>query len=209
MGLKFYDISPLISPEIAVFPGDQAFAVDRSMDFTSGDNLILSSITTTVHLGAHADGPNHYHPKGEGIDQRNLNLYMGKCQVIEMSAGFNIAKYRILAPRVLFKTRTFENPNQWRDDFACLNSEIIEGLSQKGVKLVGIDTPSVDAADSKDLPIHKKIFEKDLAILEGLVLTEVPEGLYTLIALPLKLKGLDASPVRAILLEQSGNLHAN
>ena len=104
-----------------------------------------------------------------------------------------------LTPRVLFATGTYPDPQNWNSDFAALSVELIDFLHHRGVITVGIDTPSVDLFDSKDLPAHKAMLRHDMAILEGLVLKDVPEGIYELIALPLPLVGFDASPVRAIL----------
>jgi arylformamidase len=105
----------------------------------------------------------------------------------------------IRAERVLFATGTFPDPENFTTDFAALTPELVDYLAGRGVRLVGIDTPSVDLFDSKDLPAHHRCLAHDMAILEGLVLTGVPEGVYELIALPLKLVGFDASPVRAVL----------
>jgi arylformamidase len=101
--------------------------------------------------------------------------------------------------RVLLATGTFPDPNSFRDDFAALTPELIDFLHDSGVRLVGIDTPSVDLFDSKELETHHRFLAHDMAILEGLMLAHVPEGCYELIALPLHLVGFDASPVRAIL----------
>ena len=105
----------------------------------------------------------------------------------------------IEAERVLFATRTYPDPTVFNEDFAALSPELVDGLHEKGVRLVGLDTPSVDLFASKTLPAHQRFLANDMAILEGLVLRDVPAGLYELIALPLKLAGFDASPVRAIL----------
>jgi arylformamidase len=100
---------------------------------------------------------------------------------------------------VLLVTGTFPDPRHWNEDFAALEPDLVDALHALGVRLVGIDTPSVDLFSSKDLPAHKRFLAHDMAILEGLVLKDVPQGLYELIALPLKLEGFDASPVRAVL----------
>ncbi len=211
-----YDISPLISQSLAVFPGDMAYQRTLSSDMNHGDSITLSSIQATLHLGAHADAPSHYTLNGEGIHARPLNSYMGKCQVISVSIprGQRItAKHlgpeyignKILAERVLFKTRSFPDPNTWNDDFNTLSPELIELLFVNQVILIGIDTPSIDPADDKVLPAHGAVARCNMAVLEGLVLDEVPDGVYTLVALPLKLKDADSSPVRAVLL-QSGAL---
>lgn len=204
---EIIDISPAISSQIAVFPGDKKFEENFSLQINKGDNLTLSSIHATLHLGAHTDAPSHYHLSGESIEKRNLSLYLGKTQVIHVNISRgkrvlmgHLQDKEILAPRVLFKTLTYPNPNQWNADFAALSPEIIEYLAEKKVKLVGLDTPSVDLSEDKELLTHKKIYEKNMAILEGVVLDHVSEGVYQLIALPLKITGADATPVRAVLL---------
>lgn len=206
--MHIYDISPVISENTAVFPGDKSFSREISCSFEKGNSFLLSSISGTVHLGAHTDAPNHYHPKGVGIDQRDLEFYLGSCQVLEVSLNpgerilpEHIKNKEISKSRILFKTKSFENPNLWVDSFNSLSPELVEFLSNKGVILVGIDTPSVDPAKDDQLSSHNKIFEKNMAILEGVVLTKVPEGTYKLIALPLKIQNADASPVRAVLVE--------
>jgi arylformamidase len=105
----------------------------------------------------------------------------------------------VMAERVLIATGTYPDPTHFNEDFAALSPEIVEHLHSEGVRLVGIDTPSVDLFESKDLPVHQACLRCDMAILEGLFLRDVPEGTYELISLPLRLVGFDASPVRAIL----------
>src|SRR4051794_26673496 len=127
----YYDVSPEISEEIAVWPGDIKFQRNLSLDFKTGGNLLLSAIHTTVHLGAHADAPNHYHPQGQGIGARKLESYFGLCQVITVSLPphsriqpAHLGNVKFLAKRVLFKTRSFPNPNRWNSDFVALSPEL-------------------------------------------------------------------------------------
>ena len=220
-----YDISPPVMPKLAVWPGDTPLTREVLLDIDGGDNITLSTLRTTVHLGAHADGSSHYGKDAPAIHERGLDYYLGPCQVIridiaratrittemfldvagQVSAGGEIS----LAPtaegpihltlRVLFATGTYPDPQNWNSDFAALSVELIDFLHDRGVITVGIDTPSIDLPDSKDLPAHKAVLRHDMAILEGLVLKDVPEGIYELMALPLPLVGFDASPVRAIL----------
>ncbi len=206
--MKIWDITPLVTSSMAVFPGDVPFSRNVSMDYPK-DHLALSSITTTLHLGAHADSSSHYHKDGKGVHQRPLERYLGACQVIEVALprGARILPkdftVKIEAPRVLFKTLSFPDPDSWNSDFNSLSPELIDLLADKGVSLVGIDTPSVDPCESKGLESHQALFRRDMAVLEGIILDQVKPGLYTLVALPLRLKDADASPVRAILLEQN------
>lgn len=200
------DITPIVHAKIAVFPGDTPFQEEFLMSTDGGDHLTLSKITTTVHLGAHTDAPNHYAAKSESIAERSLEYYLGEAQVIHVNKKPNeriqladLNGKKILAPRVLFRTLSFPNPNEWRDDFNSLSAELIEHLHVNKVILVGIDTPSIDPATDKTLQSHLAVHRNNMAILEGVVLDQVSEGLYELIALPLKIQGADASPVRAVL----------
>ncbi len=205
--MNIIDISPTISARIAVWPGDVAFSRNVALDFKQGNNLVLSSITTTVHLGAHADAPNHYHPDGCGIGERDLAPYLGPCQVIAATPSqgvrlmpADLGQTSITAERVLLRTGSFPNPEHWNTDFAALSPELVCWLNERGVRLVGIDTPSVDPFDDVVLHAHREIYARDMCILEGLVLNQVAPGTYWLVAPPLKLEGVDASPVRALLL---------
>lgn len=179
------------------------------MDMAQGDHLTLSAMETTLHLGAHTDAPNHYAVDGEDIASVVLERYYGKCQVIsvDVEPGERILpthlRERITAPRVLFHTDTFPDPNRWNDDFASLSPQLIDMLASQGVVLVGIDTPSVDPATDKELPSHAALHRHDMSVLEGIILSHVEPGHYTLIALPLPLTGADASPVRAVLVPES------
>ncbi len=206
--MPWFDISPTVCEALAVFPGDTPFRTKTLMAFEAGDSLALSSISGTVHLGAHADAPSHYVAGGAPIDARDPNLYVGACQVVHVSLprGARIGPdalsgKRLEAPRILFRTGSFPDPNAWCDDFNALSPELVHHLADRGVVLVGIDTPSVDPAPAKELVTHHALAARDLAVLEGLVLDAVPEGLYTLVALPLKLGGSEAAPVRAVLWE--------
>ena len=205
-GTDFFDISPVINEQTAVFPGDTPFRREILMDFKKGQHLLLSNMKSTVHIGAHADGPNHYDPQGGGIGERDLSFYMGRAQVMTVSPprGERIQMQHlpttlIEAPRILFRTRSFPDSSTWNDDFNSVSVEVLDFLSKNGVVLVGIDTPSVDPAESKALEAHNAIARHGFAILEGLALEDVEDGLYSLVALPLRLQDFDASPVRAVL----------
>ncbi len=204
--MQILDISPLISPDLDVWPGDTPFSREAVLDMQRGDHITLSHITASLHLGAHADAPNHYLKDGAGIAERDLNLYFGPCQVIKVDVprGERVRlqhlKSEIAAPRVLFKTGTFPDPNNWNEDFAALSEELIDHLAEQGVRLVGIDTPSLDPQNNRNLSAHHAVARHDMAVLESLVLEHISPGPYTLCALPLKLDRADASPVRAVLL---------
>ena len=200
-----YDISPPISPALKVWPGDTPVSREVLLDMAQGDNLTLCTLHSTVHAGAHADAPSHYSKDGASIGERSLDYYLGECQVmrVDTAADGCIRPVALVGPvraaRVLFATGTFPDPESFNNDFAACTPELIDHLHGRGVRLVGIDTPSVDPFASKDLPAHRRCLAHDMAILEGLRLDSVPEGVYELIALPLPLMGFDASPVRAVL----------
>ena len=200
-----FDITPPITADLDVWPGDTPPRREVLLDLARGDTVTLSTLRATVHLGAHADAPSHYGVDGAAIEARSIDDYLGPCQVIrvDVARGTRVApgdvRVPIKADRVLFATGTFPDPEAWNEDFCALDPALVDDLAGRGVRLVGIDTPSVDLFPSKDLPAHGRILHHDMAILEGLVLAGVPDGIYELIALPLKLVGFDASPVRAVL----------
>jgi len=244
-----YDITPTVSPTLGVWPGDTPPTRNVLLDTAEGHNITLSSLTSTVHLGAHADAPSHYGLVAAGartIEAQPLERYWGEALVVHapcprgtrltlaaLDAAIDAVLERVLPPgspgslaperfsgrpgatppgvtrslppprplppRVLIATGTFPDPDHWNNDFAALEPAIVDALADRGVVLIGLDTPSVDLIDSKDLPTHRRFLARDVSILEGLVLAGVPAGAYELSALPLKLAGFDASPVRAVL----------
>jgi arylformamidase len=200
-----YDITPPVSECLAVWPGDTPPSREVLCDLRRGDNITLSTLHATVHLGAHADAPSHYGANAPAIQERSLEYYLGPCQVVRVAVARgacvtpDLLEAPIRAERLLLATDTYPDPEHFNEDFAALSPELVEVLHGRGVKLVGIDTPSVDRFSSKDLPGHKMFLKHDMAILEGLALKGVPPGVYELIALPLRLVGFDASPVRAVL----------
>jgi len=204
---RLWDLTPTVSPELAVWPGDTPASREILLDMRRGDPLTLSTLRATVHLGAHADAPSHYGKDAPTIERRPLDAYLGPCQVVRVAGargrriGAGDLPWPVRAERLLVATGTYPAPTRFAPDFAALAPELVERLHGAGVRLVGIDTPSVDLFDSKELETHQACLRHDVAILEGLVLDGVPEGLYELIALPLKLEGFDASPVRAVLRE--------
>jgi arylformamidase len=207
---RLIDITPVVSPRIGVWPGDVAYSRKVNLSLAEGANIDLSAIETTVHLGAHTDAPSHYSLAGQGMADRALDFYYGACQIVAVSVGRGerVRPEHILEPitaqRVLFATGSFPDPDNWNDDFASLSAELVDWLASQGVRLVGIDTPSIDLQDDKELESHHRVAAHDMAILEGVVLEAVEPGTYTLVALPLKLEGADASPVRAVLVADQG-----
>lgn len=205
-----WDISPLVTANFPLWPGSEPLQRSIACDIALGDTVTSSNITATVHLGAHADAPSHYAKDGRTIDECPLHYYIGPCQVICAKVKHGqpitkeIVKQKILAPRLLFATSTFDYTAPFSTDFAAFDPDFFEYMVQNKVITVGIDGPSVDLYNAQSLPCHQLAYKYDIALLENLNLDKVPEGLYELIALPLRIKGFDASPVRAILRSIAG-----
>ena len=203
---RIWDISPPVQPGAPVFPGDTPYAQAWAASIGPGCPVNVSTITLSPHVGAHADAPLHYDPQGQSIGALDLEPYLGPCRVIHAIGCGPLVRWEHLVhaladlpARMLVRTYTRAPVDRWDADLAAYAPETIERLAALGVRLVGIDTASIDPADSKELPSHQVIRRRNLRVLENLVLDEVPEGDYELIALPLKLMTADASPVRAVL----------
>ena len=202
---RLWDISPPVREGSPVFPGDTPYRQEWAATIAPGCPVNVSSLTLSPHVGAHADAPLHYDPLGAAVGALELTPYLGPCRVIHAIARGPLVTWdhiahatRDLPPRVL--VRTYERaPLDWDPQLAAFAPDTIERLADAGVLLVGIDTASIDPAESKALDSHQVIRRRGLRVLENLVLDAVPEGDYELIALPLKLMSADASPVRAIL----------
>ncbi len=205
--MRIWDISPPVSAASPVFPGDTAYAQDWVARIGPGCPVNVSAVTMSPHVGAHADAPLHYADGAAAVGTLDLKPYLGRCRVIHAIDCGPLVEVKHLAhaarglpPRVL--VRTFARaPTDWTDAFSAYAPETIEWLASMGVQLVGIDTASVDPAASKSLDSHQRLHQLDLRVLENLVLDDVSEGDYELIALPLRWTSADASPVRAILRE--------
>jgi arylformamidase len=202
---KIRDISPPISPDSPLFPGDTAYSQQWTAEIGPECPVNLSAITMSPHIGAHADAPLHYGPGAATIGEVSLEPYLGVCRVIHaIDCGPLVRPEHLehavsgLPPRVLVRTCKAA-PVEWSPEFSAFAPETITWLAGLGVRLVGIDSQSVDPATSKTLDSHHLLLKHDLRVLENLVLDDVPAGDYELIALPLKLTMADASPVRAIL----------
>jgi arylformamidase len=204
---KLWDISPPIAADSPLFPGDTAYSQQWTARIGPGCPVNLSAITMSPHIGAHADAPLHYGEGAPTIGAVGLAPYLGPCRVIHAIGCGPLVRPEHLAhaidalpPRVLVRT-CMKAPTAWSPEFSAFAPETIAWLASRGVRLVGIDSQSVDPADSKLLPSHHLLLQHDLRVLENLVLDAVPAGDYELIALPLKLTTADASPVRAVLRE--------
>ncbi len=203
-----WDISPPVDAASPAFPGDSLYQQRWTATLTDQCPVNLSQISMSPHIGAHADAPLHYDPQGATIGQVDLAPYLGPCRVVHCIGVAPLVQWEHIAPaveraplppRVLVRTYTRMPVDRWDPALPAMAPDAIRRLADLGVLLIGIDSASIDPADSKTLDSHQVIRQRGLRVLENLVLDEVPEGDYELIALPLKLMQADASPVRAIL----------
>lgn len=202
---RIWDISPTLSAAIPVWPGDTPFSSDTTWDIEPGCPVKVSKISLSTHTGAHCDAPSHYDENGLAIDAVALDAYIGPCRVIDCTGIHVVQPHHIqhaladVPPRVLLRTYLQAPQAQWDEAFNTIAADTIDLLAQHGAVLIGLDTPSLDPQNSKTLDAHHAVRRHGMAILEGIVLDHIEPGDYELIALPLKLQGMDASPVRAIL----------
>jgi len=208
MNARLWDISPPVHEGAPVFPGDTPYRQRWIATIAPDCPVNVSEITLSPHIGAHADAPIHYDPSGATIGKVDLSPYLGPCRVIHaIGCGALIEWAHVahaidaLPPRVLVRTYERAPVDRWDAGLAAFAPATVERLAALGVALIGIDTASIDPADSKTLDSHQTIRRLGLRVLENLVLDDVAEGDYELIALPLKLVDADASPVRAVLRE--------
>jgi arylformamidase len=205
--MTIYDISRPISPQLAVWPGDAPFSYEAVLSKQDGHSVNLTTLTLSAHTGSHADAPFHYDDNGEHPADMPLEKYIGPAQVVSLSrqsggivptdfADVEVGK----VPRLLLHTWCSDLPAEhWPENFPYPTVELIEWLAAQNVVLLGVDMPSVDAFDSQTLDGHHALYHHGIVNLESLYLQHVPDGIYELIALPLKLAAVCGSPVRAIL----------
>jgi arylformamidase len=204
---RLWDISPPVHAGSPVFPGDAHYEQRWAATLGPGCPVNVSTITLSPHTGAHADAPLHYDAAGIAVGALDLEPYLGTCRVVHAIGCGALVEWRhveravdaSLPPRLLVRTYQHMPVDRWDAALAGYAPDVVERLADRGVLLVGIDTASIDPAQSKALAAHQVIRRRNLRVLENLVLDEVPEGDYELIALPLKLTTADASPVRAVL----------
>lgn len=201
---ELIDISQPVSPATGAWPGDTPFSYRWTWSMQGGSSCNVSAVTASPHVGTHADAPLHFDPEGPGISEVKLDRYVGSCWVLQGPRDRNIEARDLDGveferyPRLLIRTRETSEAS-FPTSFVALTPDAAKRLDDLGVTLIGLDTPSMDPFDSKDLPAHKVLAASRIAILENLVLAHVTPGPYELLALPLRWEGLDASPVRAVL----------
>lgn len=212
---RLYDISVTLNRDTPEWPGDTGFSSDWSTTITSGDSVNVSAMTSSAHVGTHADAPLHVRDGWPGTHELPLDAFCGRAIVVDVSQSVGEISLDMLAAqipgdfggrigraqRILLKTASGIAAGYFPNEWPTLSEECARGLLGHGLRLLGVDCPSVDARESKSLPVHHMLFSGNACILENLDLRRVPPGDYELLAFPLKLMGMDAAPVRAILRE--------
>jgi arylformamidase len=205
MSTDWHDITLPVRESLAVWPGDTPYAFTLGWKMSEGDSVNVGAVTMSVHTGTHADAPFHFEEQGASIDVLDPAVFVGPALVLD-AAGYEVIPRSVFAdvdgtrtPRVLLKTGAWIDHTRFPETVPIVAPDVPAFLAERGIVLLGVDVPSVDAIDSKDLPNHRALGSAGIAILESLDLRAVPPGEYDLIALPLRLAGADGSPVRAVL----------
>jgi arylformamidase len=200
-----HDLSPAIGRHSEVWPGDSAFEQTWTSSLERGDGANVARITLSPHTGSHADAPLHLRFGDGDAASLALGRFWGPARVIDWRQRGPVAAADLAelswegVERVLFRTRPDGSSLEYDESMSHFLPDAARFLVERGLGLVGIDTPSVDPFTSEDLPSHRIFLAAGTGVLEGLVMDGVGAGDYELVALPLKLSGVDASPVRAVL----------
>lgn len=205
-----YDITRTVSPQIHVWPGDAPYHVEHMLRLDEGASVNLTTLTLSAHTGTHADAYYHYEQDGVHPVAMPLESYIGTARVISVGkrngplhpADFPLDSLDNMQRLLIHSAVSDLDDHQWPDEFPYLSVELIEYLAERRVRLIGLDSPSVDAFDSTDLPCHHALRKYSIVNLESLYLRHVPDGDYELAALPLKLDLACGSPVRAVLRQE-------
>jgi arylformamidase len=209
-----YDISQTLRASLPVWPGDGAFECGATAEVAAGSSVTLHRFAMSSQSGTHAESARHVRDDSASLDELELGVFWGLCTVVDVSAGvgpvlasevlpklsaFVSASASASSERVLLRTFVKPNWSTWPVDFRPIASGLIDEIAARGCRLIGTDAPSLDPASSKTLEAHHAAHRARMAILEGLVLDQIPEGIYELVALPLPIKAVEATPVRAVL----------
>ena len=211
--MKIWDISRTLADDLAPWPGDTPFHFKLTRQIPAGDVVNLGAISTSVHNGTHADARFHFEATGETMERAPLDIYLGPAMVVDLADQFAggdktlieiddlqpAAKSISEAPRLLIKTSVWRDSTIFPERIPVIAPDVADWLAAKGVRLLALDLPSVDAIDAKVLNNHFALARAGISIIESLDLSGVQAGAYHFAALPLKIAGADGSPVRALL----------
>jgi arylformamidase len=202
---QWIDISQPINSNLAHWPEDTPFSYEVTYSKEQTGTVNIGKITTSLHSGTHVDAPFHFMNNGAKILELDINLYIGPCRLIDVSPHIRIDR-EVLShfnlddvTRLLLKTSIPNNPTLFPESIPFITSDSAAFLKEKGIKLIGVDVPSVDPLDSKEMEGHHALYKNGIHILENVMLDHVKPGDYELIALPLPLQDADGSPVRAVI----------
>jgi arylformamidase len=205
---RFFDVTLPIRDGMVVYPGDPEVRVRTHSAMAEGDDANVSVLSLGSHTGTHLDAPKHFFDEGQTVEALPLDVLIGPARVVELPDDVTAIGARELErarldgePRVLFKTRNGRllDRDEFSSDYAYLTADAGEYLAEAGVRLVGIDYLSVEPPDADEPVVHRTLLGRDVIIVEGLDLRQVPPGRYELLCLPLKVAGIDGAPLRAVL----------
>jgi arylformamidase len=201
------DISIVVRPGTPEWPGDTPYSCGWTWSIAAGASVNVSALTTSPHVGTHADAPVHVRDDWPGSDALPLDAFIGPCVVIGLETALGLVEHDAVEARVppgterlLLRTGRTIAGGTFPEHWPALSADCARRLVARGLRLLAVDAPSVDERDSKTLDTHHALFAGGAWVLENLDLSAVPDGAYRLVALPLRLEGLDAAPARAILL---------
>jgi arylformamidase len=212
--MKIWDISRMLSNEFAEWPGDEPFRYRLTGDIANGGSVNLGAITMSVHNGTHADARFHFDTSGASIEKAPLDVYLGRATVVDLAQTFSQSREKHLitredlkphaeaiaaTSRLLVKTGRWADSTTFPNRIPVIAADVPAWLQKNGVKLLGLDLPSMDEIDSKSLQNHHELARAGIAIVESLDLSDVVGGIYNFAALPLKIAGADGAPLRAVL----------
>ncbi|MED1721903.1 arylformamidase [Brevibacillus parabrevis] len=203
--MKLYDISRPLTKATPTWPGDTAFQYTVNWPKSESGSVNVGKLVMSIHTGTHVDAPFHFDDHGKTTLELPLDLYVGAARVVDVSGRASIGADDLAGidlsgvTRLLLKTMSWSDPGTFPAEICYLRPDLPPFLAEKGIRLLGLDVPSVDPLESKELPAHHGLHQHGIYILEGLLLDAIEPGDYELIALPLALAGADGSPVRAVL----------
>jgi arylformamidase len=212
--MKIWDISRTLTDDFAEWPGDEPFRFRLNNEIAKGGTVNVGSIRMSVHNGTHADARFHFDTQGDSVEKVPLEVYLGRATVVDLAASFLKSKEKHLiitedlrphaediaaTSRLLIRTRRWANSTVFPNQIPVIAADVPVWLQKNGVRLLGIDLPSMDEIDSKSLQNHHALAHAGIAIIESLDLSDVAAGIYNFAALPLKIAGADGAPLRAVL----------
>ena len=205
--MRLRDISITLASGTPEWPGDTPYTCGWTATLSQGSSVNVSSYTTSPHIGTHADAPLHVRDGWQGSHELPLEAFYGRATVVDVGSTEHEIEIETIdaavgdstVERILLKTGSTVATGAFPESWPTLSEACARELLGRGLRLIGVDAPSVDERHSKSLPVHKMIFAGNACIIENLDLRRIQAGPYELIAFPLKIMSLDAAPVRAIL----------